>query len=624
MAQAAPQVETPAAAAPAAAAFPAFPSSASLHVGVLAPDVSEVHLYELFQSVGPVASVHLCRDFATRRSLGYAYVNFHRAEDAERALDTMNFSNIRGRQCRISWAQRDPTTRKSGVGNVFIKNLAKGIDDKTLRDTFSVFGNIISCRVMTNANGESRGYGFVQFDTEEMAQNAIKLCNGKMIAGEQVVVMPFKGRRDRQSNDRSTFTNVYCNNIPVGTTKEKLTELFTPFGAVTSCLVSNAPDSKNRGTTYAFINFAEPAQATAAINGLNGQDPLNSGKKLLVTQAQSRETRERQLKELFEQRRLERAKKYQGINVYTKNLPETMDDNGLRELFSKFGNISSAKVMMNPQTGKSRGFGFVCFTTPEEATKAVSGMNQQMVEGKPLYVSLAQRKDVRRAALEMQFAQQQKIPGMGPQPMYPPLYYTPQAMPAQRMMYPPQMVPPRRGWAQQSRVPQPMVGQQYYVNMPMNGPRPAAARGRGQRPVKPGAFQQIPPQQGNGRARGAPVNNFKINAGVRNVGPLAGSAPMGAAMAAPAQTLTAQELARADPEMQKRIIGERLFPLVAHVQPERAGKITGMLLDMDTSELLHLLDSPEARQEKINEAVEVLEEAANDGDGQGAAAGANA
>ena len=156
-----------------------------------------------------------------------------------------------------------------------------------------------------------------------------------------------------------------------------------------------------------------------------------------------------------------------------------------------------------------------------------------------------------------------------------------------------------------------MVGQQYYVNMPMNGPRPAAARGRGQRPVKPGAFQQMPPQQGNGRARGAPVNanNFKINAGVRNVG-LAGSAPMNAAMAAPAPALTAQELARADPEMQKRIIGERLFPLVSQQQPERAGKITGMLLDMDTSELLHLLDSPEARAEKIAEAVDVLDEAA--------------
>ena len=76
---------------------------------------------------------------------------------AERALDTMNFDTIKGRPCRIMWSQRDPSVRKSGVGNIFIKNLDKTIDNKALYDTFSAFGNILSCKVCGSNFGKIIG-----------------------------------------------------------------------------------------------------------------------------------------------------------------------------------------------------------------------------------------------------------------------------------------------------------------------------------------------------------------------------------------------------------------------------------------------------------------------------------
>merc|ERR1712048_1205052 len=169
-------------------------------------------LYEIFNSVGPVASIRVCRDSVSRRSLGYGYVNFHAVADAERALDTLNYSSIKGRSCRIMWSQRDPSVRKSGVGNIYVKNLDVNIDNKALYDTFSLFGNILSCKVASDASGKSRGYGFVCYETEEAAKQAIERVNGMQIGEQTVEVTAFVKTDDKSKGD--SFTNVYVKNMP--------------------------------------------------------------------------------------------------------------------------------------------------------------------------------------------------------------------------------------------------------------------------------------------------------------------------------------------------------------------------------------------------------------------------
>ena len=94
----------------------------------------------------------------------------------------------------------------------------------------------------------------------------------------------------------------------------------------------------------------------------------------------------------------------QGVNLYVKNLADSIDDKELEKLFADFGAIQSAKVMLNEE-GRSKGFGFVSFVDPENATKAVTDMNGKHISGKPLYVAIAQRKEDRRAQLASQYMQ---------------------------------------------------------------------------------------------------------------------------------------------------------------------------------------------------------------------------
>ncbi|TYH83185.1 hypothetical protein ES332_D02G115300v1 [Gossypium tomentosum] len=163
----------------------------SLYVGDLDVSVTDEQLYQTFGEVAPVVSVRVCRDTATGRSLGYGYVNYNNPRDAARALDLLNFTPMNNKPIRIMYSQRDPSLRKSGTANIFIKNLDKSIDHKALHDTFSSFGNILSCKISTDGLGQSKGYGFVQFDKEKSAQNAIDKLNGMLINDKLVYVGHF-------------------------------------------------------------------------------------------------------------------------------------------------------------------------------------------------------------------------------------------------------------------------------------------------------------------------------------------------------------------------------------------------------------------------------------------------
>ncbi|XP_072273569.1 polyadenylate-binding protein 4 isoform X2 [Pyxicephalus adspersus] len=597
---------------------------ASLYVGDLHPDVTEAMLYEKFSPAGPVLSIRVCRDMITRRSLGYAYVNFQQPADAERALDTMNFDVIKGKPIRIMWSQRDPSLRKSGVGNVFIKNLDKSIDNKALYDTFSAFGNILSCKVVCDENG-SKGYAFVHFETQDAADRAIEKMNGMLLNDRKVFVGRFKCRREREAElgaKAKEFTNVYIKNFGEDMDDERLKETFSKYGKTLSVKVMTDPSGKSKG--FGFVSFEKHEDANKAVDDMNGKDV--NGKVMFVGRAQKKVERQAELKRRFEQLKQERISRYQGVNLYIKNLDDTIDDEKLRKEFSPFGSITSAKVML--EDGRSKGFGFVCFSSPEEATKAVTEMNGRIVGSKPLYVALAQRKEERKAHLTNQYMQRiagmralpantlisqfQPAPGgyfvpAVPQAQSRPTYYAPNHIAQMR---------PGPRWQQAGRPqgfqPMPNTVRQSSPRQSIRHIPPSSSQGtRGissvaQRVGVSSATQTIGPRQPVSVPPTRPVPQYKYTrCPLPGVQPI--QTPQPAVHVQGQEPLTASMLAAAPPQEQKQMLGERLFPLIQAMHPSLAGKITGMLLEIDNSELLHMLESPESLRSKVEEAVAVLQ-----------------
>lgn len=511
----------------------------SLYVGDLHPEVTETDLLTKFTTVGPISTVRICRDYArSPKSLVYAYINYVFDHDAERALDTLNHTKVLGYPCRISWSQRDKDSRrkrKSGEGNIFISNLAEEINNELLLDIFSVFGNVVSCKVDCDPEtGKRSGQGYVQYTSEKSAKDAIRAMNGQIITGKAVKVKKWWSKHERDEWNKENFVSVYIKNIPKYWTEERLMDLASEFGDYNDCIIQKDENGKSR--EFGFINFKKSADAKMAVEGLHNRE-INGkeGKtlKLYASRAQSKGERKRILKKKWPLQ----EEDYFGRNLYVKGLLDIVDEEQLRSAFSKFGKIKSCRVMRE-KNGVSKGFGFVHFTSEKAVEKAITAYNSKKVEGLgkgPLRVDFASKSKPRdRMKNNSIYLEGGQMIGHWRGQIWP---------------FGPCLIMPPKG----------------YLGIPAGG-------------LYPPMCERWPYKQDRQyHPKGKSVMDCKLKETM--------SLPL---------------------EEQKQMFREKIFAIVKRMRIKEAGKITGLLLEMESETLMDLLRQPNLLYKKILQASDSL------------------
>lgn len=183
---------------------------ATVYVGNLDGICTEKVLLELFAQVGRVKSVYMPTDKITNTHNGYGFIEFMDTVDAEYAIQILNMMKFYNRPLKVSKSSlhnsKTELWSKDVGANLFIGNLdPMDVDEHLLYDTFGAFGTLIKQpKIMREEDtGESKGFGFVSYDSFEAADTALECMNGQYLGNRQIVVQ-YAFKKDTGSNPNAS------------------------------------------------------------------------------------------------------------------------------------------------------------------------------------------------------------------------------------------------------------------------------------------------------------------------------------------------------------------------------------------------------------------------------------
>uniref|UniRef100_U5ER87 Putative rna-binding protein elav/hu rrm superfamily n=1 Tax=Corethrella appendiculata TaxID=1370023 RepID=U5ER87_9DIPT len=332
---------------------PSSETRTNLIVNYLPQTMTEEEIRSLFSSVGEVESVKLVRDKsvvfpnplvpggAKGQSLGYGFVNYHRPQDAEQAVNVLNGLRLQNKILKVSFAR--PSSDSIKGANLYVSGLPKTITQEELESIFTPFGVIITSRVLIQeGNDKPKGVGFIRYDQRKEAERAIQALNGTTPKGlSEPITVKF-------SNTPGSNNKVAVPPLPAFLNPALTRRLGAIHHPINKGLARFSPMGGD------VLDMMLPTATTA--NGLNGITPAG------------------------------------GWSIFIYNLAPETEESTLWQLFGPFGAVQNVKIIKDAASNQCKGYGFVTMTNYEEAMLAIRALNGYTLGNRVLQVSFKTNK----------------------------------------------------------------------------------------------------------------------------------------------------------------------------------------------------------------------------------------
>ncbi|XP_010082486.1 PREDICTED: nucleolin [Pterocles gutturalis] len=310
----------------------------------------------------------------------FGYVDFSSAEDMDKALQ-MNGKKLMGLEVKLEKAKSKETMKENkkerDARTLFVKNLPYRLTEDEMRE---VFENAVEIRIVMNKEGNSKGMAYVEFKTEAEADKALEEKQGTEVDGRAMVI-DFTGEKSHQEHQKGTFQTsnresktLIVNNLSYAASEETLQELFKKASSI-----KMPQNNQGRPKGYAFVEFPTTEDAKEALNSCNNTEIEGRAIRLEFSSS-AWQKGNANARGGFNQ---------QSKTLFVRGLSEDTTEETLKESFE--GSIS-ARIVTDRDTGSSKGFGFVDFSSPEDAKAAKEAMEDGEIDGNKVILDFAKPK----------------------------------------------------------------------------------------------------------------------------------------------------------------------------------------------------------------------------------------